>query len=146
VKKPSGLNFRRAAGEEGEFVGLFFNDSDVYKWPRGRRLKRRHQRFASIADHCLSVVADIVSAQRSDGYLNSYFSKARSDERLNGLTCTKCTVRAPMQAAVAIYRANGDRVALDAACGMADHIDATFRRRARQTPYHRRSPRNRSGW
>lgn len=121
-------NFRRAAGrEEGEFVGLFFNDSDVYKWLEAVGSNDVISDSPALQIIARSVIADIVSAQRSDGYLNSYFSKARSDERwtnfdLHEMYCAGHL----MQAAVAIYRANGDRVALDAACGMADHIDATF--------------------
>ncbi|MFM2308575.1 MAG: hypothetical protein RLY87_695 [Chloroflexota bacterium] len=121
-------NFRRAAGTEaGEFVGLFFNDSDVYKWLEAVGWNEAISQSPALAVIRESVVADIVAAQRTDGYLNSYFTKERADERWTNFDLHEMYCAGHFfQAAIAIYRTSGDRVALDAACKMADHIDATF--------------------
>ena len=121
-------NFRRAAGSEaGEFVGLFFNDSDVYKWLEAVGWNEAISQSPALAVIRESVVADIVAAQREDGYLNSYFTKERADERWTNFDLHEMYCAGHFfQAAIAIYRTSGDHVALDAACKMADHIDATF--------------------
>ena len=52
-------NFRRAAGKkEGPFQGLFFNDSDVYKW-----LEAAAWTLATAADPALAQMADVVIAE-----------------------------------------------------------------------------------
>ena len=121
-------NFRRAAGaEEGDFVGLFFNDSDVYKWLEAVGWNDAISDSPGLSVIRDKVVADIVAAQRTDGYLNSYFTKERSDDRWTNFDLHEMYCAGHFfQAAIAIYRTSGARTALDAACKMADHIDATF--------------------
>src|SRR5579862_2131076 len=66
-------NFRRAAGKRDlPFQGLFFNDSDVYKW-----LEAAAWTLAGALDDRLSemletVISEIADAQQPDGYLNTY--------------------------------------------------------------------------
>ncbi|MBW7460976.1 glycoside hydrolase family 127 protein, partial [Paenibacillus sepulcri] len=68
-------NFRIAAGlAEGEFGGMVFQDSDVAKW-----LEAVGYSLAGHPDPELEKTADgvielIAAAQRSDGYLNTYFT------------------------------------------------------------------------
>lgn len=121
-------NFRRAAGREpGDFVGLFFNDSDVYKWLEAVGWNDAISDSPALAVIRDTVVADIVSAQRDDGYLNSYFTKERADERWTNFDLHEMYCAGHFfQAAIAIYRTSGDATALQAARRMADHIDATF--------------------
>ena len=121
-------NFRRAAGTEaGDFVGLFFNDSDVYKWLEAVGWNDAISDSPGLSIIRDKVVADIVAAQRTDGYLNSYFTKERSDDRWTNFDLHEMYCAGHFfQAAIAIYRTSGARTALDAACKMADHIDATF--------------------
>jgi DUF1680 family protein len=121
-------NFRRAAGREaGDFEGLFFNDSDVYKWLEAVGWNEAISDAPALQVITKSVVNDIVSAQRSDGYLNSYFTKSRAHERWTNFDLHEMYCAGHFfQAAVALHRTTGDTVALEAACRMADHIDATF--------------------
>ena len=67
-------NLRVAAGqEEGEFVGMRFADSDVYKWLEalGWELGREpSEELAALSDTATELVA---AAQEPSGYLNSYF-------------------------------------------------------------------------
>ncbi len=67
-------NLRVAAGrEDGEFVGMRFADSDVYKWLEalGWELAREPSaELAALSDTATELVA---AAQEPSGYLNSYF-------------------------------------------------------------------------
>ncbi|MFQ6095981.1 MAG: glycoside hydrolase family 127 protein, partial [Candidatus Bathyarchaeia archaeon] len=122
-------NFRRAAGKKkGDFQGLYFNDSDVYKWVEATAFS-----LAISPDHKLhgivqQVIADIIAAQDEDGYLNTHFTFERKRERwtnlrdMHELYCAGHLI----QAAVAHYRATGEHGLLDAACRFADHIARVF--------------------
>lgn len=67
-------NFKIAAGKQkGEFYGMVFQDTDVYKW-----LEAVAYSLAIQPDPALEALADetidlIGAAQMSDGYLNTYF-------------------------------------------------------------------------
>ena len=121
-------NFRRAAGKiDAPFVGVYFNDSDVYKW-----LEAASWSLATTPDPELdalvdSVIVEIGDAQRPDGYLNSYFAVDRADQRWTNpdLHETYCAGHL-FQAAVAHFRATGKTSLLDIARRFADHICDTF--------------------
>lgn len=121
-------NFRRVAGRyDGDFQGIYFNDSDVYKW-----LEAAAWSLASTPDPALgaqldAVIAEIAAAQRPDGYLNTWFAVERADQRWTNpdLHETYCGGHL-IQAAIAHFRATGKTTLLDVACRFADHLDATF--------------------
>jgi DUF1680 family protein len=121
-------NFRRAAGREaGEFVGLFFNDSDVHKWLEAVGWNDAISDAPALQIIRDAVVNDIVAAQDANGYLNSYFSKERIVERWTNMDLHEMYCAGHfIQAAIAIYRTSAAQTALDAACRLADHLDATF--------------------
>ncbi|HEV2065952.1 MAG TPA: beta-L-arabinofuranosidase domain-containing protein [Thermomicrobiales bacterium] len=125
-------NFRRAAGEfDGPFDGIYFNDSDVYKW-----LEAASSAIAGSPDEHVddlremvdTVVALIEGAQDETGYINTYFSVDRAGERwsnlrdLHELYCAGHLI----QAAVAHYRATGSDRLLNVATRFADLICDTF--------------------
>ena len=122
-------NFRRAAGKiGGPFRGIYFNDSDVYKW-----LEAAAWTLAADPDPHLeriveAVVAEIEDAQGPDGYLNTFFVFERESERWTNLTNKHELYCAGhlIQAAVAHRRATGSERLLDVARRFADHICATF--------------------
>lgn len=127
-------NFRRAAGlYQGEFQGVYFTDSDVYKW-----LEAAAWTLATNADPELEVrvnetIALIAAAQDDNGYLNTYFTFERATERwtdlrlMHELYCAGHLI----QAAVAHHRATGLPTLLNIAVRLADHITATFGSTAR---------------
>ena len=121
-------NFRRAAGREpGDFVGLFFNDSDVYKWLEAVGWNDAISAVPELHAMRDQVIADIVAAQDHDGYLNSYFSKERTAERWSNMDLHEMYCAGHfIQAAIAVYRTSGQPEALVAARRLADHIDTTF--------------------
>lgn len=122
-------NFRRAAGKGDEpFKGLFFNDSDVYKWVEAVAFS-----LASVPDEKLKglvgpLIDDISAAQDEDGYLNTYFTFERKKERWTNLREKHELYCAGhlMQAAIAMHRATGDDRLLNVAVRFADHISSVF--------------------
>lgn len=125
-------NFRRVAGEfDGPFDGIYFNDSDVYKW-----LEAAASAIAAYPDEDSSgllamidtVTGLIENAQDDDGYLNTYFSVDLVHERWTNLRdkhelyCGGHFI----QAAIAMRRATGDERLLAVARGFADLVVETF--------------------
>ena len=122
-------NFRIAAGEEeGERLGMVFQDSDAAKW-----LEAVAYSLASRPDPGLEKTADdlislIGRAQEKDGYLNTYFSLKYPNEKWKNLTeghelyCAGHFI----EAAVAYYETTGKKEFLDIVCRLADLICKTF--------------------
>ena len=121
-------NFRRAAGKiDAPFVGLYFNDSDVYKWLEAAAwtlAEGPNPELKTMVDTAISEVAD---AQRPDGYLNTYFALERENERWTNFDLHEMYCAGHLfQAAVAHYRATGETSLLNVAVRFADHICDTF--------------------
>lgn len=120
-------NLRIASGrKQGEFKGLFFNDSDVHKWVEAAAWdaaggEKPHPEMDA-------VIAEIAAAQQADGYLNSYYMFGRAKERwsnlkdMHELYCAGHMI----QGAVAHHRATGSDAFLSVARRKADLIDGTF--------------------
>lgn len=123
------FNFRRASGKEtGDFRGIYFNDSDVYKWIEAAAFSYAYNPDQKIIDVTKNVISEVIAAQDEDGYLNTYFTFERKADRwknlrdMHELYCAGHLI----QAAVAFYRATGDKTLLNAACRFADHISSVF--------------------
>jgi DUF1680 family protein len=121
-------NFRRASGKTGgEYQGIYFNDSDVYKW-----LEAASWALAEDADPDLermvdAAITEIEDAQRPDGYLNTFFTFERADDRWTDFDLHEMYCAGHLfQAAVAHFRATGSRRLLDVATRFADHICDAF--------------------
>jgi DUF1680 family protein len=125
-------NFRRAAGGfDGPFDGIYFNDSDLYKW-----LEAAASAIASDPDDDSSDLITMIDiaiglierAQDTDGYLNTYFSIDRDDERWTNLRDKHELYCAGhlIQAAIAHHRATGDDRLLSVAKRFADVICDLF--------------------
>jgi uncharacterized protein len=122
-------NFRRAAGKKDvPYQGIYFNDSDVYKWVEAASYSLAAHPDARLEEMLNTVVTEIAGAQDADGYLNTYFTFERKPERwtnLRDLHELYCAGHL-FQAAVAHHRATGQSALLDVAVRFADHIAATF--------------------
>jgi len=123
------FNFRRASGKEkGEFRGFYFNDSDVYKWVEAAAFSLAAGWDDELYRLTKKSILEIISAQDDDGYLNTYFTFEKKEKRwtdlrdMHELYCAGHLI----QAAIAYYRATGERELLDAARRFADHIDEIF--------------------
>jgi len=127
-------NFRRAARKvDRPFEGIYFNDSDVYKWLEAAswvlasdpNAEAQGRRLAEVVDN---VIAEVEGAQGPDGYLDTYFTFEREAERwtnlrdLHELYCAGHLI----QAAVAHHRATAKTSLLRVACSVADHICSVF--------------------
>lgn len=122
-------NFRIAAGlEEGEFYGFFFQDTDLAKWLEAVAYSLQttpNEGLEKLADDAIELVG---KAQHKDGYINTYFSKERTDKRWTNLEeCHELYTAGHMiEAGVAYYEATGKRNLLDIVCKFADYIDSVF--------------------
>ncbi|MCL2264694.1 MAG: glycoside hydrolase family 127 protein [Treponema sp.] len=122
-------NFRVAAGEEkGRQQGMVFQDSDAAKW-----LEAVAYSLASRPDPQLEKTADEVisllgRAQEKDGYLNTYFTLNRPEDKWQNLTeghelyCAGHLI----EAAAAYFETTGKKPLLEIACKFADLICKTF--------------------
>lgn len=122
-------NFRRVAGKVGgEFRGLYFNDSDVYKWIEAAAWSLAVQYNAKVAELINRIIPEIEAAQDEDGYLNTYFSLERKGQRWTNLRDMHELYCAGhlFQAAVAHHRVTGDDRLLKVATRFADLIDKVF--------------------
>jgi DUF1680 family protein len=122
-------NFRRVHGEvQKPFQGLFFNDSDVYKWLEAACWAMAGQHGSEISEKIDKVIKIIANAQDKDGYLNTYFSLEKIRQRWTNLKDYHELYCAGhlLQAAIAHHRVTGNYRLLNIALGMADHICRTF--------------------
>ncbi len=130
-------NFERAAGRlEGDFEGRYYNDSDVYKWLEAASYALARAPSAELQS-CVDRVIDLIrSAQRADGYINTYFSGSRASWRYRNLTdehelyCMGHLI----QAGVAHRRSTGSERLFEVVVRAADHICTTFGPEGRPEP------------
>ncbi len=122
-------NLAIAAGRrEGEFYGAVFQDTDVAKW-----LEAVGFTLAACKDSELEKLADetielIAQAQQEDGYLDTYFTIARPEQRWKNLRegHELYTAGHMMEAAVAYYQGTGKTRFLDVTRKLADLLCDTF--------------------
>lgn len=122
-------NFRRVAGKAGgEFRGLYFNDSDVYKWVEAAAWSLAVQPNEKIAELIDKVIGEIEAAQDTDGYLNTFFSLERKGQRWTNLRDMHELYCAGhlFQAAIAHNRVTGNDRLLKVSIRFADHIAQVF--------------------
>ena len=75
-------NFEKAAGlKKGDFEGIFYNDSDVYKVLEGVAYVLTHTKDQALEAQADEIIASIAAAQQSDGYIQTYFTLVKPDEK-----------------------------------------------------------------
>ncbi len=121
-------NFRRASGKTGgEYQGIYFNDSDVYKWLEAAAWTLAEGPDPDLEQMVDTAITEIEDAQRPDGYLNTYFTFEKAAERWSDFDLHEMYCAGHLfQAAVAHFRATGSGRLLDVATHFADHICDTF--------------------
>lgn len=121
-------NFRRAAGKvDAPFVGIYFNDSDVYKWLEAAAWTLAEGPNPELKTMVDTAISEIAAAQRPDGYLNTYFALEREGERWTDFDLHEMYCAGHLfQAAVAHVRATGETTLLEVATRFAEHICDTF--------------------
>ena len=122
-------NFRRASGEKkGKFEGLFFNDSDVYKWLEAASYSLgTHPTDKKLENKVENLIKEIAAAQQEDGYLNTYFilKKRKRFADLKNKHELYCAGNL-FEAAVAHHVSTGKTSFLNVATRFADLICRTF--------------------
>lgn len=120
-------NFRIAAGEsDGSFYGMPFQDSDVAKWIEAASYSLVLYPNSALEKTLDDLISTIKKAQQPDGYLNTYFTKAKPDKRWTDfshgheLYCAGHLI----EAAVAHFNATGKKELLQVVCKYADYIDS----------------------
>jgi len=122
-------NFRRISGRKKcDRRGPYFTDSDLYKWMEASAFVLQTTDDASIREKLDKIIDEVVAIQGKDGYLNTYFVDERADKRFSNLAAEHELYCAGhlFQAAVADYRATGQRKLLDAALRYADYLTTVF--------------------
>ncbi len=122
-------NFRRVAGKvTGEFRGLYFNDSDVYKWAEAAAWSLAVNPDERTSQLLNRVIDEIAAAQDENGYLNTFFSLERKHQRWTNLRDMHELYCAGhlFQAAVAHHRVTGEEKLLQVALRFAEHIAQVF--------------------
>jgi len=112
-------NFLRLTGKStAPQRGPVYSDSDMYKWieAAGFALQSDDQpELRSVVD---KDIREVVAAQQSDGYLNTYYVLDRASQRMEPKTQQwgheLYNIGHLLQGAIAYYRATGDRTLLDA--------------------------------
>ena len=124
-------NFAKAAGKmAGKYEGAHFNDSDVFKIVEGAAYALATHPDAKLQKRLDETIALIAAAQQPDGYLNTYITLTRPNERWrhihpgarHELYCAGHLI----EAGAAHFEVTGKRTLLDVAVKLADHIDSVF--------------------
>lgn len=121
-------NFAKAAGlMEGEFEGIYFNDSDVYKVLEGAAYLLMADRDPELEAEIDRIIGLIAAAQEPDGYLTTYYTLEAPDRKWTDMEKHEMYNGGHLiEAAVAYHAATGKRTLLDVACKLADHYDSLF--------------------
>ncbi len=110
-------NFRRAAGmEPGEFQGIYFNDSDVYKVLEGVAYALMGGADPELEQAADRVIDAICASQQPDGYLFSYYTLTDPQKRWSDMGYHEAYCLGHMiEGAIAYFQATGKRKWLDCA-------------------------------
>ena len=122
-------NFAKAGGlMKGEFEGIYFNDSDVYKVLEGAAYSLHLERDPKLEATVDGVIAKMAAAQQPNGYLNTYYTLREPTKKWTNLAVRHELYCAGhlFEAAVAHTRATGKKTLLDVAVRFADRIDQIF--------------------
>jgi len=135
-------NFAKAAKlMEGNFEGIYFNDSDVYKLLEGTAYALADHPDPELEKRADTVIAWIAAAQQPNGYINSYYQLREPDKKwtntrvMHELYC----IGHMIEAAVAYKQATGKRTLLDVAEKAVAHVADTFgyeENKRREVPGH----------
>ena len=122
-------NFRIAAGiSRGEYHGMVFQDSDLYKWLEAVAYQLAVHPDPALREAADGAVALIERAQDPDGYVNTYYQTHPDEKRFSNLQNNHELYCAGhlIEAAVAFTEATGDNRLLGVARRFTDLIDRTF--------------------
>lgn len=123
-------NFRRVVeGKKGNYSGIYFNDSDIYKWLEAASYTLINHYDPELENRINELVKLVAAAQQEDGYLNTYFTLVEPEKKWTNLGMMHELYCAGhlFQAAAAHYKTTGKKDLLNTARKFAFHIDDVFR-------------------
>ncbi|MEL6250696.1 MAG: glycoside hydrolase family 127 protein [Bacteroidota bacterium] len=121
--------------EEGEFEGIFFNDSDVFKIIEGAAYSLMVHEDPELDQYLDDLIYKIAAAQEEDGYLytNRTIDPSKAADGGGAKRWTSLGIHHELynvghmyEAAVAHYQATGKRSLLEVALKNADLVDRVF--------------------
>jgi DUF1680 family protein len=118
-------NFRRLTGQSTAAQrGPVYSDSDVYKWIEASAFALQSGESPELRTDIDKITKEVLAAQRSDGYLNTYYANDRLAQRMLPRTQQHghelYNMGHYLQGAIAYYRATGDRTLLDGGLRFVD--------------------------
>ena len=120
-------NFQVASGKKkGEYGGPVFQDSDIAKWIEAVGNSLAWHPDPELEKTADSAIDDIVAAQRSDGYLNTYYICHGLDKRFTNMRDHHelyCLGHL-LEGAVAYFKATGKDKLLNALIRYVDLVDS----------------------
>jgi len=121
-------NFAKAGGLlEGEFQGLYYDDSDVYKVLEGAAYSLMLSRDPELEAEIDRIVTWIAAAQEPDGYLTTYYTLKEPGGKWTDMEKHEMYNGGHLiEAAVAYYEATDKPQILEVARRLADHYDELF--------------------
>lgn len=121
-------NFRRLSGaKQVARRGPLYTDSDLYKWMEAVafEIHSGHREHEALLKR---VISEVLAAQEPSGYLNTYYTGERADQRHTNMAHGHelyCLGHL-LQAGVAYYRATGERTLLDCGIRFVRYLQANF--------------------
>jgi hypothetical protein len=122
-------NFRRLTGRKNApRRGPLYTDSDVYKWLEAAAFVLQSGDRPELRGQMDRLIDEVVAAQEPSGYLNTYYVEERvrlrfsEMQRGHELYC----LGHMLQAAIAYYRATGNRKLLDAGIKFVNYLADSF--------------------
>ncbi len=128
VKTPRIRNFEKVARDKNEkHEGIFYDDSDVFKALEAIAYSLKNHPNPELEKKADEWIDKIGAAQLEDGYINTYYTLGRLNERWTDMSMHEDYNGGHLiEAAVAYYQVTGKRKLLDVAIRFADHFDSLF--------------------
>jgi DUF1680 family protein len=122
-------NFRRLTGaKQATRKGPVYTDSDIYKWIEAAAFVLQSGDRPELRATIDRLTDEILAAQEPSGYLNTYYVDDKKEKRFTEMYRSHelyCLGHL-LQAAIAYYRATGNRKLLDGGIRYANYLIETF--------------------
>ena len=121
-------NFRRLTGKQVERKSFLWSDEYLYKLMEAMAFVLQTQENAAMRQKLEELVTMVIAAQQPDGYLNTYWVEERAPKRLTWMQGSHelyCFGHM-LQAAIAYYRATGNRRFMDAGLRYLDLLASNY--------------------
>lgn len=128
IKTPRIRNFEITAGlRKGNFEGIFYDDSDVFKALEAIAYALKVKHNPEIEKRADGWIDKIAASQQPDGYINTFYTLKEPDKKWTDMSMHEDYNGGHLiEAGVAYFNATGKRKLLDVAIRFADHFESLF--------------------